>query len=696
MGTGIAIAIAIAVTGAVALPGCHAGLGSGAAAPPLAAGDFTIVERAETGPITALAVRTPYLWAAGAPGLRRWDLSSGDYEEVADGTEAGGRELRAIAVDDEGTAWVANATEVGRWISSPSGKLHYQGTGSPGTVTVLAPRLPVRSEGVWAGGPGGLYRFDGHRWSVVEGLIGVSVTSLVLDDDGRGVWVGTRGQGLYHATGTPAEVVPVQGGAAIVADEIVGTATTAVGTRMVAGNAAGEVRLYALTLAGTFEFHAPAGVHAVALVARGKEAQLVAGPVGHEQAYNLRPFGPGEPVPAGSIRFSSLAEEKGGRWAGVPTGEALPASVTAVAVGGNDLFCGSARLGVARAEPGRAHPFDGAELVGDANRFSVACETRDRCLIVTDGPQAWRTDGDHYEKTSLVAVPEGEVLGLASDAQGGLYALFAEPRFKGLVIAKRAAGQDAGPAAGQAAGQAAGPAAGKNDWQPFKRIPLELPKNETPKVSFAAVSPTGTLWIGLRVASGGDDVGYGAVEIDLQTGVAVQHRPHREGEAASPEALPLPADLTGILFADGATWFSSLSGVHRFQEGQFRGWGETDGLPSDLCWSIGRAGDGTIWAATSEGLARWDGKSWHPAGNAVGATRGLGTDDQGRLWVATSKGLRVLPRGASDLAAAPTLVSGNMFDLARDRFGRMWVLSSASIALVTPRISSTDQLEKGR
>lgn len=710
MGTGIAGAIAMAITmaGAVALPGCHAGLGSGGAAPPMVAGDFTIVERAETGPITALAFRTPYLWAAGAPGLRRWDVNKGDYEEVADATEGGGRELRAIAVDDEGTAWVANATEVGRWISSASGKLHYQGTGSPGTVTVLAPRLPVRSEGVWAGGPGGLYRFDGHRWSVVEGLIGVSVTSLVLDDDGRGVWVGTRGQGLYHAKGTPAEVTPVQGGAEIVADEIVGTATTAVGTRMVAGNAAGEARLYALTLAGTFEFRAPAGVHAVALVARGKEAQLVAGPGGHEQAYNLRPFGPGEPVPAGSIRFSSLAEEKGGRWAGVPTGEALPASVTAVAVGGNDLFCGTARMGVARAEPGRPHPFDGAELVGDANRFSVACETRERCLIVTDGPQAWRTDGDHYEKTSLVAVPEGEVLGLASDPQGGLYALFAEPHFKGLVIAKRAAPQTAGKTAGKAAAQAAGQVAGqavgqatgqtveKDDWQPFKRIALELPKKDTPKISFAAISPTGTLWIGLRVASGGDDVGFGAVEIDLQTGVTVQHRPHREGEATSPEALPLPADLTDILFADGATWFSSLSGVYRFHEGQFRGWGETDGLPSDLCWSIGRAGDGTIWAATSEGLARWDGKSWHPAAGPVGATRGLGTDDQGRLWVATSKGLRVLPRGASDLSAAPTLVAGNMFDLTRDRFGRMWVLSSASITLVAPRISVVGQFEKTR
>ncbi len=646
------------------LGGCHAGLAGAPAAPPVAAGDFTIVERAETGPIVALAIGGNHLWAAGAPGLRRWNVTNGEYEEVAGADEAGGRALRAVAVDDDGVAWVAGATEIGRWITTPQGRLHYEGTGSPGTVTALAPRRPVASLGVWAGGPGGLYRFDGHRWSIVEGLLGVAVTSLVLDDDGRGVWVGTRGQGLYHADGKGGQLAQATGGAAIVADEIVGTATSAVGTRVVAGNAGGEARLYALTLAGAFEFHAPAGVHAVALVARGNEALLVAGPVGHERAYTLRPFGPGEPVPPGSLRFSSVAEEKGGRWAAVPTDEVLPPSVTAAAVGGKELFCGSARLGVARAKPGRPDFFDGAELVGDADRFSVACETRERCLIVTDGPEAWLTDGDHYERTRLAAGPDGEVLGFASDAPGTLYAIFYEPPFKGLVIARRAAGS--------------------GDWQPFKRIALELPAKQTPKISFAAVSPAGVLWIGLRVASGGDDVGYGAVEIDLQTGVTVQHRPHREGEAAAVEALPLPADLTDVLFADGATWYASLAGVQRFKQGQFQSWGESDGLPSDLVWSINRPRDGTIWAATSEGLARWDGQSWRPAGGAVGATRGLATDEQGNLWVATRQGLRVLSHGATDLGAAPVLMAGDLRDLVRDQFGRFWALSSASIALVAP------------
>src|SRR6202142_552278 len=100
------------MTVAVVLVGCHAGVGSGRAVPPLVAGDFTIVERGEAGPITALAIRAPYLWGAGAD-------------------EMGGHALRAIAVDDQGAAWVASATEVGRWITTATGTLRYEGTGSP-------------------------------------------------------------------------------------------------------------------------------------------------------------------------------------------------------------------------------------------------------------------------------------------------------------------------------------------------------------------------------------------------------------------------------------------------------------------------------------------------------------------------------------------------------------------------------------
>ncbi len=577
----------------MALSACHAGVGSGPASP--TAADFLVVERAETGPITALAAKAPYLWAAGAPGLRRWDVGSGEYEVVGDDDAKGTHALTAMAVDDEGSAWVATADETGRWVvdqaGNGAGAPRYQTAGSPGDVVALAPRRPVKTEGVWAGGPGGLFHYDGHRWAIVDGLRDTAVTWLGIDEDGVTAWVGTRGRGLYRADDQGAK--PAPGGAAVGCEQILGMATTAAGTRVVAGNVNGDARLYALTLAGTVELRAPIGIHAVALVQKGKEAVLVAGPVGKERAYTLRALDPGEPVPSGGLRFSEAGTELA-HWAGAPTELALPRAVTAAAAVGSELYVGSMALGVARAEAGRPHNLQGSELVGDADRFTVACRARDNCLVVTDGPNAWQTDGDHYQKASVGEAKGATVLAVAADHQGNLFAASAETPFKGLTITERAAGSDT--------------------WTVTARAPLQLPARRAPKASFAAISPSGALWIGLRVAGGsGDDLGYGAVEIDLQTGLSVQHRPRKDGETAPVEALPLAADLNGVFFDGGATWFASLSGVARFQQGQLVTWGEAEGLASELCWSVARGGDGAIWAATSEGIARFDGKSWHPA-----------------------------------------------------------------------------------
>ena len=656
------------------LSGCHAGVGAGPATP--TAGDFVVVERAETGPITVLAAKAPYLWAAGAPGLRRWDVGSGDYEVVGEGDPKGTQALTAIALDDEGSAWVSSANETGRWVVDKAGKgseeLRYQTAGSPGDVVALAPRRPVKTKGVWAGGPGGLFHYDGHRWAIVDGLRGAAVSWLGLDDDGVTAWVGTRERGLYRADDRGA--TPAPGGAAVGCEQVLGMATTAAGTHVVAGNVNGDARIYALTLAGTVELQAPVGIHAVALVQKGNEAVLVAGPVGREQAYALRALDPGEPVPSGGLRFSEAGTEIA-HWAGAPTELVLPRAVTAAVAVGSDLYVGSIALGVARADAGRPHHLEGSELVGDADRFTVACRAFDHCLVVTDGPNAWQTDGDHYQMASVGEAKGATVLAVAADHQGNVFAASADTPFNGLAITRRVAGS--------------------NDWTAVTRVPLQLPARTAPKASFAAISPSGALWIGLRVSGGGgDDSGYGAVEIDLQTGLSVQHRPRKTGETAPIEALPLPADLNGVLFDAGATWFASLSGVVRFQQGQLMTWGEAEGLASELCWSIARGGDGAIWAATSEGIARFDGKSWHPAqrndnasDNAKVAVHGLATDDAGWLWAATAKGLRIVGlsgRTSGNLDSASLVIPDDMRDLTRDGFGRLWALSASSIALVSP------------
>jgi hypothetical protein len=652
--------VAVAVA---ALTACRSGPRADTATP---SGGFAVTERAETGPITAIAVRPPFVWVAGAGGLRRYELGDLEAEDVASPTHAGGRGITAIAIDDDGAAWVASAIgEVGRWRDAGDA-FHYESKGTPGRLSALAPRRPLASEGVWAAGPAGLFRFDGRIFNSVDALHEIPVTSLVLDDDGKSAWVGTRARGLYRAAG--ARAAPVPGNDAMAVDELVGVAKTAAGTRVAVGNVEAGARLFAITAGAEVEpYRAPAGVRAVALVQRGADACLIARAAGREQVYTLRPLAPAETYPPGSLHFSSVVPERATRWAGLPTGEKLPPDVRVAAASGDELVVGTARMGAARAGGGDAGPrfIPGSQLVGDAPRIYVACATRTRCTVITGGPRAWLTDGDRYEETRVGEPAEATPLALASDAQGGMYAIAVEPPPGGLAITKYSAAA----------------AGGKGDWQPLHKVAVELPAKTTARASFAAISPANTLWVGLRAVSGdGSDVGAGAIEIDLNNGHAVQHGPQKV-KARAAEALPLAASLTDVLFDSGATYYASLGGVSRWQEGELRSWGENEGLASELVHAIARGPDGAIWIATSEGLARFDGKDWRPLGTTELGVRGLAVDAKSRAWVATSKGLRMLT-GASDPAAAPVVVSGEMRDVVTDRFGRVWGMTTTSIAFV--------------
>jgi hypothetical protein len=649
---------------ALSLAACHAAGGPAKPATLGLSSPVTVVQRAETGPITAIAGHAPSLWAVGVPGLRRWDVSSGDWELVGDERLAGQR-ITAVSADDDGNAWVAISGEVGRFVAGKRGEWRYEPTGSPGEVSALAARAPAKGGGAWAGGPGGLFRYDGHRWLVVDGLDGAAVSWLGIDDDGVSVWAATTGRGVYHVTDRGA--LPAPGGAGVRAPHIVGMATTAAGTRVVAGNVDGQAHLYAMTMAETIELAAPAGVTARGLLERGGDAVLIAGPAGGERAYRLQPLAPGQAVPAGGLRLASPpGAGRAERWAALPLDLAVPPGVTVTTTAGGEIYCGTSEMGVAKAAPVRPDYLEGSQLVGDAEHFSVGCLAADRCLVVTEPGRAWRTDGARYEP-AVIAGAAAQVLGVVADAHGTVYAISADPPWKSLTVTRREPTRDA--------------------WSPAAHVAVDLPPRTTPQLSFAAVSPAGTLWVGLRASSGSDDVGYGAVELDLQTGLSVQHRPRRAGEKAPVEALPLPADLEAVLFDGGATWFASLSGVCRFQQGQLETWGEAEGLPSELAWGLARAGDGTIVAATSEGLARFDGHAFRPFGGERFAVHGLAADGRGVLWAATNKGLRPVATGAWDraLADSPEMVSGNLRDVAPDSFGRVWALTTNAIALASPR-----------
>jgi hypothetical protein len=62
------------------------------------------------------------------------------------------------------------------------------------------------------------------------------------------------------------------------------------------------------------------------------------------------------------------------------------------------------------------------------------------------------------------------------------------------------------------------------------------------------------------------------------------------------------------------------------------------------------------------------------------------------MWLATAKGLRVLDAkeaSAPRLDAGTSVVDDDTLDLALDRFGRIWALGSAAIAIVDTGVSPT-------
>lgn len=107
---------------------------------------------------------------------------------------------------------------------------------------------------------------------------------------------------------------------------------------------------------------------------------------------------------------------------------------------------------------------------------------------------------------------------------------------------------------------------------------------------------------------------------------------------------------------DGTLWIGGHNGrIHRLREGRYE-----DVTPPDIGTfniSLGKAGDGGLWAGSPQGLWRWDGSRWaRPPGEAgafradikslAGASRGglwLGTRDQG-IWRLEGTGsLRQIP-----------------------------------------------------
>ena len=190
---------------------------------------------------------------------------------------------------------------------------------------------------------------------------------------------------------------------------VLGMARTAAGTRVVAGNVNGDARLYALTLAGVEGCTRRRDPRVVALVERGGEAVLVAGPVGKRAGVRAaRARCPASRFPPASLQFSALVTERAARWARCRCRPAAARRDGRRPRPRRRPLRRQRSHWASRAPTPGARIIAGSELVGDAERFTVACARTMRCLVVTDGPHAWQTDGDQLPADAASASRGGD------------------------------------------------------------------------------------------------------------------------------------------------------------------------------------------------------------------------------------------------------------------------------------------------
>jgi signal transduction histidine kinase/ligand-binding sensor domain-containing protein len=156
----------------------------------------------------------------------------------------------------------------------------------------------------------------------------------------------------------------------------------------------------------------------------------------------------------------------------------------------------------------------------------------------------------------------------------------------------------------------------------------------------------------------------------------------------------LPSQLVkGILAEpDGGMWvgyyFGGVSHIVGEQITTYH-----DGVPPGTAFAFNRAPDGTLWMASTGGLARFVGGAWRPVGNEMGydgsALDDMSMSQDGRLWLTTTKhAYLVLSRGGTrfeptdrdtvvtQLRGLPASVSQDVLDRLSNPFvdssGALW------------------------
>jgi signal transduction histidine kinase len=147
---------------------------------------------------------------------------------------------------------------------------------------------------------------------------------------------------------------------------------------------------------------------------------------------------------------------------------------------------------------------------------------------------------------------------------------------------------------------------------------------------------------------------------------------------------------TGTLGAGATAGRANASGI------SFTTYTAANGLASNIVSSIAETTDGTVWFGTPQGLSAFADGRWRTYGAAEGLPSGavncvLGSGTDASLWVGTAGGLARVVEGRVAATSLPSILREQIFGLAEDNKGSLWVATSNRLLQV-----ALDRLRSGR
>ncbi|TEU17916.1 MAG: hypothetical protein E3J21_07205 [Anaerolineales bacterium] len=656
--------------------------------------------------ILALAAGEGHIWAGTKGGAVRWNTADGSYTKYTREDGLADNEVRAVAVNQTGTAWFSTSVGVSRydgtqWATYASLKEAIEADYAAVLTTVSGQGLWVVQppDKVWlASGPVKVY--DGQRWTTyttADGLPGDDHRVTAVDP--LRVWVGTWSYGLsfFTLTGTG------DGQTWTTYDY---TNTGYQGPTSLTGLAGNAISAVAVDAAGT--------VWAGAQMDRMAQFGGLSRFDGREWVIypDLLSVGTG-PVQHSAIR-TIVPDDKGGVWLDTKHGLSY--------------FDGANWTHFAEEQglPSRkvnALVMDAAGQLWVGTERGLACfdGTGWQAFLTDDGPASNEVKAVAVDETSRVwfGTPKGlsvfdgigwktytQADGLAADAISALAVDGAGRIWAGTswwMMAHYPEPSGAGVSVFDGA-----------TWHTYTRadgLASDL-------ITAIAVDKAGHVWVGseetglaggpgISVFDGAGPVLSGA-EGPVLSGAEGPVLSGAEGWRTYTTADGLAYDSTSAIAVDAAgnVWFGGSSlfygggeGVSVFDGTNFRRYAVGDGLASNEVTAIAADGVGNVWVGTKgSGVSRYGGQTWTAYtaadGLASNEVTAIAADGVGNVWVGTKEsGISIFTlKGTGDGAGFRTyttqdgLVDNRIKAITADVDGSFWVGTQGGISHLRPAL----------